>query len=60
MKFDPKYIFIITAIVCLIQVIKTLIDKGEYDGTFWIALMWVFAGVILFKSPMQSGTGKKK
>jgi len=51
MKFEPRYLFLFTAIVCLFHLLYNFYIGPEYDSTFWIALFWVFAGFFLFKYP---------
>ena len=53
MKFEPRMLFLITSIICLIFVIENLYNGPEYDGIFWIAVMWVFLGFYLYKYPME-------
>ena len=52
MKFEPRILFLITAIVCLIYLVKNFFEGPEYDGIFWVSVLWVFLGVYLYKYPI--------
>ncbi len=60
MNFTPRILFLITALVCLIYVIKKFIDGPAYDGTFWIAIMWIFMGFYLYKYPQGKKVDENK
>lgn len=45
MKFDPRILFLITAIICLIFILNTVFRTQLYDDTFWIAILGVFIGL---------------
>jgi len=59
MRFEPRILFLITAIVCLVYLIKNLLEGPEYNGIFWICIFWVFAGIYLYKKPIQKEESDK-
>jgi len=54
MKFEPRILFLITAIACLVYLIKNLIEGPVYNGIFFICIFWVFAGIYLYKKPIDA------
>lgn len=48
-----KILFLVTAIICLIYLIRHFIIGNEYNDTFWIALLWLVMGLYLYKYPAK-------
>jgi len=53
MKFEPRILFLITSIGCMLYLAKTLYEGSEINGTFWIAAFWVSIGIYLYRYPMK-------
>lgn len=48
MNFNPRIFFLLTAIICFISVVVSLYKGKEIDVNFWISVMWVIMGVLLW------------
>jgi len=57
MKFDPKYLYLITSVICTIHVLYTLYSGEEFNPIFYIASMWIVLGIGLY---IMAGQSEKK
>ena len=60
MKFDLRILFLITSIASLLYVINIFYEGTEYDGNFWIAVIWIFMGIYLYKYPWRGKEANKE